>query len=239
MCPALPSPVTALSFDLADAHLIPEHLHPEDQLVYACRGVMTVKTREGTWVVPAQRAVWIPAKTPHSIVISGAVSMRTVYFRARLVRGLPRECRVVNVSALLRGLILQACRLPSLSRRQKSQAPLIDLLIDQLETVEAIPLQLSRPTDSRALKAAELMAKDPSNYYPTERLCSEAGAAREPSRDSSAKKLESPWASGGSRCDYCIRLSFLQPEKRSRTPPWRPVTARPARSLPCSRRRWE
>ena len=81
-CPALPSLVTTLAYDFVHGHAISEHYHPEDQLVYACRGVMTVRTREGVWVVPAQRAVWIPAKIPHSIVMSGAVSMRTIYFRA-------------------------------------------------------------------------------------------------------------------------------------------------------------
>src|SRR5579871_2577961 len=101
LCPRLPSPVTALAYDLPHGHKIPAHMHPEDQVAYASRGVMTVRTSEGTWVVPAQRAVWIPARTPHSILMSGAVSMRTIYLRARLIRRLPRECCVVNVSPLL------------------------------------------------------------------------------------------------------------------------------------------
>src|SRR5262245_25373621 len=42
-----------------------------DQLAYASRGVMTVVTAEGTWVVPPNRAVWIPEGVLHSVRMAG------------------------------------------------------------------------------------------------------------------------------------------------------------------------
>src|SRR5271169_6288981 len=116
-CPRQSAQVTTLTYEFANGHTVPEHFHQEDQLVYASQGVMTVCTGEGTWVVPPQRAVWIPARTPHGILMSGAVSMRTLYLKPRLVRSLPRSCRVLNVSSLLRELILHACKLPALEKR--------------------------------------------------------------------------------------------------------------------------
>src|SRR5881392_2577181 len=104
-CPPQAHPVSTLTYDFPEDHEIPTHTHPEDQLVYASRGVMTVKSGEGMWVVPPQRAVWIPARTPHGVIISAPVSMRTLYLRRGLVRTLT-GCRVVNVSPLLRELIL-------------------------------------------------------------------------------------------------------------------------------------
>jgi AraC-like DNA-binding protein len=178
VCPRLPSPVTALSYELSHGHVIPEHLHPEDQLVYACQGVMTVRTTAGTWVVPAQRAVWIPARTPHSVLISGAVSMRTVYLRARLVRQLPRECCVVNVSSLLQNLIVHLCTVGKLSRRSKTNAHLIDVLIDQLETVQAVPLQLPSPSDPRAARVAAALQGHADNYRSLAWACKQAGASK-------------------------------------------------------------
>ena len=139
---------------------------------------MTVQTEDGTWVVPARRAVWIPAKIPHRIVMSGPVSMRTIYLRARMVRRLPRTCCVVNVSTLLQELILHACRYPTLSRRSKIQAHLIDLMIDQLEGVQAIPLQLPSPSDRRALRVAAILERDPGDSLSLEALCERAGASR-------------------------------------------------------------
>src|SRR5579859_8188175 len=90
--------VTTLSWQYADGHRVPEHFHDDDQLVYAVRGVMTVRTPDGLWVVPPRRAVWIPAKIPHGIDMSGAVAMKTLYLAPRLVRSLPRACCVLHVS---------------------------------------------------------------------------------------------------------------------------------------------
>jgi AraC-like DNA-binding protein len=177
-CSSFPSPVTTLTYDFVPGHTIPEHFHPEDQLVYACRGVMNVRTSEGAWVVPAQRAVWIPAKIPHSIVMSGAVSMRTIYFRSRLVRRLPRTCCVVNVSPVLQELILHACTYPRLGRRSKIQAQLIAVIIDQLGMVRTIPLQLPSLSDPRAVRVAEALERDPSEQRSLEAVCQQAGASK-------------------------------------------------------------
>lgn len=177
-CPSLQSPVATLVYDFAHGHVIPVHFHPEDQLVYATRGVMTVRTDQGTWVVPPRRAVWIPARTPHSIVMSGPVSMRTLYLRARMARRLPRNCCVVNVSPLLQELITHACRFPRMNRRSKAHAPLIDLMLDQLETAQAIPLQLPTPVDVRAQRLATILERDPSDARSLTALCRQVGASK-------------------------------------------------------------
>jgi len=178
ICPALPLPVTALAYDLEHGRVIPPHQHPEDQLVYASQGVMTVRTQAGTWVVPAQRAVWIPAKIPHSIQMSGAVSMRTIYLRARMVRRLPRNCCVVNVSPLLQSLILHLCTQSKLSRRSKVHAHLIDVLIDQLEAVQTVPLQLPTPSDPRAARVAVALQSDLGESRSVDWACKQAGASK-------------------------------------------------------------
>ena len=177
-CPPLPSPVTALTLDLAPGHVIPVHTHPEDQLVYATSGVMTVRTAEGTWIVPPQRAVFIPAKTPHGVATSGPVSMRTLYLKPRLLRRVLRTCRVVSVSPLLRELILHACSFRELSRRNRRQAHLIDAILDQLEVLETMPLRLASLSDARAARVAEALSKDPGDRRGLEEVCRDAGASR-------------------------------------------------------------
>src|ERR1035441_3984105 len=72
--------IASVCCDFKNGKVIPEHFHPEHQLVFASSGVMTVHTGQNVWVVPPMRAVWIPALTPHRIVMSGLVSMRTLYF---------------------------------------------------------------------------------------------------------------------------------------------------------------
>jgi len=154
------------------------HFHDRDQLVYASRGVMTVRTGDGTWVVPTHRAVWIPATVPHTITMSGAVAVRTLYLKPQVARTLPRGCCVVQVSALLKELILHACTLGALDRTIKQQAHLIHVIVNQLEAIQVVPLQLPNPSDPRALRVAKVLLDDPSDRRTLTGLCKAAGASK-------------------------------------------------------------
>src|SRR4030088_1100287 len=87
------------------------HMHREAQLVYAARGTMQVTTPKGRWLVPPDRAVWVPARLEHSIDVLADIEMRTLYFD---LSWLAREQRsdslkaefVVRVSRLLHEAIL-------------------------------------------------------------------------------------------------------------------------------------
>jgi AraC-like DNA-binding protein len=65
-----------------------------------------------------------------------------------------------------------------MSPRQKAHAHLIDLLIDQLEAVETVPLQLPTPSDPRAARVAKILVDDPSDQRSLDRICESAGASR-------------------------------------------------------------
>ncbi len=149
--------LASVSADLADGHLIIEHSHPKDQLLFASSGVMTLRTKQGVWVVPPMRAVWIPANTPHSVVMSGSVSMRTLYFLPKLCRKLSGKCFVMNVSAFLRELILHACKFKRLKKRAAAERRIIEIIVEQLKAVDSIPLQLPHPTDSRAMRVVKAL----------------------------------------------------------------------------------
>jgi AraC-like DNA-binding protein len=170
--------IAALTYDYAAGHVVPLHFHDRDQLVYASRGVMTVRTRNGSWVVPTDRAVWIPANSPHTITMSGKVAMRTLYLRPRLAKSLPRECCVVNVSPLLKELVLHACTAGALMKRTHWQRHLVEVILDQLQTIQMLPLQLPNPSDPRALRIAELLLADPSDRRPLSEFCKAAGASK-------------------------------------------------------------
>src|ERR1700756_4824384 len=87
------------------------HLHREAQLVYAARGTMKVTTPKGRWLVPPDRAVWVPAGLAHAIDVLADIDMRTLYFdlawlkRERQETDLTQEF-VVRVSPLLHETIL-------------------------------------------------------------------------------------------------------------------------------------
>src|ERR1700730_802369 len=84
--------IRSFAVDHSHAHIIDSHSHDWHQLIYASRGVMTVNTPTGSWVVPSRRAVWVPAGIEHEIEMSAWVSMRTLYLRTGLSDLLPRDC---------------------------------------------------------------------------------------------------------------------------------------------------
>ena len=106
---------------------------------------MWVHTAQGDWVVPPNRAVWVPAGIEHGIEMTGKVLVQTIYLAADVAGELPRQCCAVNVSPLLRELIVHTVKLGMLDAHVPSQARLIAFLIDQLSVLPAIPLQLPLP----------------------------------------------------------------------------------------------
>jgi quercetin dioxygenase-like cupin family protein len=78
---ARPEPIVAVGNSYPTGHIHPLHRHRRNQVLYASAGVMVVGTAQGTWVVPPQRAVWIPGGIDHEIRMIGDVSTRSVYLR--------------------------------------------------------------------------------------------------------------------------------------------------------------
>ncbi|WP_412179953.1 AraC family ligand binding domain-containing protein, partial [Variovorax paradoxus] len=104
---AIARPVLAIGTDYPLGQLLPTHSHRRAQFLYGATGVMEVGTDDGAWVVPPQRGVWIPAGQPHRVRMLG-VSTRSLYIEPREAPRHGRQCEVLEVSPLLRQLLLAA-----------------------------------------------------------------------------------------------------------------------------------
>ena len=142
-------PVAAMPKDFPSGHHIARHSHERGQLLYATRGVMRVSTNQGSWVVPPQRALWIPPGVTHEIRMSGAVAMRTLYIAPETAAGLPSDCQVIEVSELLRALILAAMEEPVEYESGSRGEAIAQLLLHELRGVAVVPLHLPLPQDAR------------------------------------------------------------------------------------------
>ncbi len=142
-------------------------VHGWDQLIYSAAGVLTVHTGTGTWVLPAQRALWVPDGIPHRLHIGRTASLRSVYFRASAARQLPRHCCALNVSPLLRELILTCVHLGALASRKPTHRRLAAVLFDQLRALPSVPLQLPQPQDPRACRLSQILRESPSSSLAT------------------------------------------------------------------------
>ena len=148
-----------------------------DQIVHASSGVMTVHTADARWVVPRHRAVWVPSGLTHTIELSGRVKLRSLYLRSGVAGIAGPDARLIDVSPLLRELILQAVADAPLWLDRPRDARLVGVLVDHLELLDDIALQLPTPLDPRAVAVAEAILRDPGSSSTLAALASDAGAS--------------------------------------------------------------
>lgn len=139
------------------------HAHPFGQLVHAASGVMRVLTPSGSWVVPPGRAVWIPPALEHEVQMASSVAMRTVYVVAEALPGAPRTPCVVEVTPLLRELILEALRRPRPYPLGGADERLFQVLLDNFAFREIAPLHLPNPTSVHLSAIAARLRRDPAD----------------------------------------------------------------------------
>ena len=158
-------PVVAQAWDYPAQFQNTPHFHNCGQLVFASRGIMSVLTENGIWVVPPQRSVWVPANVPHVIRTSTAVKLRTIYIDPAYAPRLPNQCCVLNVPPLLRELILKSMEVPSQYEPGGSGERLMSVLIDEVSSVSADVrrLHLSQPSDPRVRCIVEAILKNPAD----------------------------------------------------------------------------
>ncbi len=159
----LPRPLVAMENTWPTGTSTGWHAHPKGQLLYAISGVMVVESEAGTWVVPPNRALWMVAGLRHNVTMSGDVQMRTAYIDAAMVPSLPKTTCVINVSPLLRELLVEAVGIPLTRALQERDEWLIGLLVHELKMSHTLALHLPLPSDVRLRSLCQMLIDSPAN----------------------------------------------------------------------------
>jgi AraC-like DNA-binding protein len=138
---------------------------------------MTVSAAEAAWIVPPQRALWIPAGIVHSIRMSGTVAMRTLYIEPDAAHALPKDCKIVLMTGLLRELVLEAVRSPLDEDRNGRMSHVEALILDEIGTLSAETLSLPMPRDRRLRTICEALLNKPGREETLEQWSDKAGAS--------------------------------------------------------------
>lgn len=154
-----PRPIVALAQEFAAGANDPVHEHVRAQLLYACQGVMSIVTSDGSYVIPPQRALWIPAGMRHRVTFRSDVSLRTLYVAKPDIGS--SNSRVIEVSPLLRALILEAMLIPQEYDLNGRDGRIMQLILDSIELMPTAPLSVPMPSDSRLLHICQLIFQDP------------------------------------------------------------------------------
>jgi AraC-like DNA-binding protein/mannose-6-phosphate isomerase-like protein (cupin superfamily) len=164
----VPRAVVAMPKDFASGFEILPHHHERAQLIYATAGTMRVSTRDGVWMVPPQRALWMPAGVSHSIVMLSDTTMRTLYVRDDAAGAMPAECRVLSISPLLRELIVRATELPMQYDEEGPAGHVVALILSELQSLQSLALQLPMPRDVRLRGLCQTLLDQPGDQRPLE-----------------------------------------------------------------------
>ncbi len=153
------------------------HHHPWLQLSYAAAGVLTVRTRDGAFVAPRQWAVWIAAGEEHDVGSRGPARMRSLYVDPAAAPWAPGDTRVIEVSPLLRELLVEFCRRPAAYDVAGPDGRLVAVLLDALAAAPAAPFSVPIPADPRLAAVAAGLRDDPASRLGLAGWARRAGAS--------------------------------------------------------------
>lgn len=155
--------MAAMEVDYPDGATTGWHEHPRDQLLYAIEGVMIVRSAEGFWIVPPSRALWLAAGLEHEVKMSGQVKIRTVFIDTKAIKNLPTKSCVIEISPLLRELIVAAVRVPLDYHAGSRDDRLMRLLADEVRISDVLALHLPLPADARIKLICEEITTRPAD----------------------------------------------------------------------------
>lgn len=137
------------------------HSHRRAQLFHIVSGGVTVETERGTFVVPPERAVWIPSNVRHAVTYLRECSLRYLFFRPEAVLHLPSEPAVIRISPLLRELIVSFMEYARADQAGGPAGRIASVILDQLATHPAAPLHLPMPSSARLRRAVGRFVAEP------------------------------------------------------------------------------
>ena len=173
----VPRVVAAMAKPFPHGFHIARHRHDRDQLLWSVSGTMRVRTQTETWIVPPDRAVYLPARTEHAIDIRGEVGMRTLYIVPSADPGLPDRPVVLEVSDLLRALVLALVGEPVLYDEAGRGGAIAALAFSEIARARRLPFMLPMPRDPRVMRVCDALLDNPALDRTLDEWASHAGAS--------------------------------------------------------------
>ena len=170
-------PVIGLADEYAAGFTDPFHSHERAQLLYASSGIMSVEATSASFVVPPQRALWIPGGVVHQVSCRGAVSLRTLYFLEETDNA-ARDCKILEVSDFLRALILEVVSFDRASNDKTREEDIISLLVREIAAMPTAPYHIAMPSDKRLLSVCRAIVDNPADRRNLDEWAAFAGLGR-------------------------------------------------------------
>ncbi|HJV68048.1 helix-turn-helix transcriptional regulator [Ideonella sp.] len=172
--PSIERPLRGKVRQMAHQMDIQPHRHDWAQLVFSINGAVRVSTQGdgagSTYLVPPSRAVWIPPGVVHAVTAVERANLRTLYLHESAVVQLGADgawghCRVLEVSPLMRELVLQLVvdpdAVPGLPADVARERTICALILDEMRRARSLQLGLPLPREGRLRRLCEAMLDQP------------------------------------------------------------------------------
>ena len=185
--PTADHPVRAKARHLRADMQIELHHHAWAQVAFSTTGVVRMTAGHGTFIVPPSRALWIPPNVEHRVSVVEDAELRTLYIHQAGSHCGPdpgvgddprwRDCRVLEVSSLLRELVLTLSTEPGARAATARERSVAALVLDELCRAQAVPLGVDLPRDKRLRALCEAVLDAPTRHATLEAWARDTGAS--------------------------------------------------------------
>jgi AraC-like DNA-binding protein len=168
-------PLRAKLRRLAGDTRVEPHSHPWGQVAMSDTGTIRMTAENSTFLVPPSRALWIPPDVEHVVTTVDDADIRTLYLHPAAMRW--HGCRVIEVSRLLRELVLHLDVAPGSAPTTPREQHLSALILDELRAAAPVRLGVDLPADKRLRALCEAVLEQPARWATIASLAQHAGAS--------------------------------------------------------------
>lgn len=157
----LPRPVYVRQQRMPPRHLFATHQHPWHQLLFATAGTLVANLKEQRLFVPSGTAVWLPAGCEHSTYTEFGAELKSLYIEADYTAFDRNHSPVLEVSSLMRELILTAAGFDVEYPLDGYENQLMQLMLHTLSRLAHKSHTLPWPADTRLAQLCTELYADP------------------------------------------------------------------------------
>lgn len=144
------------------------HSHYRGQLLCVESGLIQVKTQSGAWILPPQRAGWIPAGAMHSVHMCSGLKGRSLFFTPEICAKLPDLPCVIGISDVLRALVNRTVEWSKADWLTLAQKRILNVILDEIRLAPHEALYLPMPKDTRLERITQAILDDPGSIRSVE-----------------------------------------------------------------------
>jgi AraC-like DNA-binding protein len=170
-------PVVAMADEYAAGSTDPTHTHPRAQLSLSGPGAVSYTIGDSNFLLPSNRAIWVPAGTPHAVRFRDTVTGHTIYIDPEHARSLTKV-KIFAVSPLMRALVEEVTTFCHDYDIDGRDGRIVQMLLEEIQRVPEATMMVPLPRNQRLRRVCEAILQDPSCPEGLDHWASSAGMGR-------------------------------------------------------------